>query len=212
MQQIILVAHIAVLGYWLGAELVINSEYRFICYRDDLPFPARDAMMDHLMNVDQHVRYALVLQLMLGVMLMDGAGYIRPGISAWALIFGIAWLALVETVHRLQNTVWGQRLAMMDRGLRYLLMAGLVIFGFSTSAPFWLGLKAFAFAGIIACGVGIRFMLISHFRHWQAMREDGPTAEGHAIIRRIYGRATSILGLLWLFIAVIVYLSLTKLA
>lgn len=58
----ILVFHIAVLGYWLGSELVINSTYRYVSYSRNMPFDERQRLMDHVMVVDQHVRYALVLQ------------------------------------------------------------------------------------------------------------------------------------------------------
>ena len=62
----LLVFHIAVLGYWLGSELVINSTYRHVAWAADMPFEQRDRLMDHVMDADQHVRYALLLQLMLG--------------------------------------------------------------------------------------------------------------------------------------------------
>ena len=63
----LLVAHIAVLGYWLGSELVINHTYRYVSWSAGMPFAERDRLMDHVMDVDQHVRYALVLQLRPGV-------------------------------------------------------------------------------------------------------------------------------------------------
>ena len=36
--HVLLVIHIVVLGYWLGAELVINSTYRYVSYGSDMPF------------------------------------------------------------------------------------------------------------------------------------------------------------------------------
>ena len=83
---------------------MINSTYRLVCYADDMPFAQRDRLMDHVMNVDQHVRYALVLQASLGAMLASSYGYI-PGGSSVVIgtgLFGIAWLAFVEAVHRLR--------------------------------------------------------------------------------------------------------------
>ncbi len=70
--------------------------------------------------------------------------------------------------------------------------------------------KLALFAGVILCGVGIRLALISHFRTWAIMARDGPTDATNAIIRRTYGRATSVLLLLWLFIAAIAVLSVWK--
>jgi hypothetical protein len=50
-----------------------------------LPFAERDRLMDHVMDVDQHVRYALVLQAGLGTMFAAAYGYFPGGTTlAWA--------------------------------------------------------------------------------------------------------------------------------
>lgn len=213
----LIVAHIAVLGYWLGSELVINSTYRYVSYADDMPFAARDRLMDHVMVVDQHVRYALVLQAGLGFTIAALYGYVPGGErTAWcAAIVAIFWLAFVEAVHRSRGRSLGKRLAAVDRGMRYVLMAALVaiavsVIGSQWPMPGWLRLKLGLFAGVMACGVGIRFALIAHFRTWAIMARDGPTETTNAIIRRTYRRATAVLLLLWVFIAAIVIVSVTK--
>jgi hypothetical protein len=216
-EQALLVAHIAVLGYWLGSELVINSTYRYVSYADAMPFAERDRLMEHVMHVDQHVRYALVLQAALGTALAVTNGYIPGGrdVAVGTLIVGALWLGFVEAVHRLRHSGLGRTLATIDRGSRYVLMAALLalaagLIGGAWLIPLWLRWKLAAFAGVMASGVGIRFALIAHFRTWAVMRRDGVTPETNAIIRRTYVAATSILVLLWLFIAVIVALSLWK--
>lgn len=213
----LLVAHITVLGYWLGSELVINSTYRYVCYNDRMPFPERARLMDHVMTVDQHVRYALILQAGLGTALAALYGYI-PGGTALAVAAGILaalWLAYVEVTHRLRKTPTGKKLAAFDRGSRYVLMALLVaiavgLVGGDWPMPLWLRWKLALFAGVMASGVGIRIALISHFRTWAVMAREGPTDETNAIIRRTYLRATSVLLLLWVFITAIVIVSLWK--
>jgi hypothetical protein len=206
----LLVAHIAVLGYWLGSELVINSAYRMICTRDDLPFAARDAMMDHLMDADQHVRIALIAQLALGLMLAASL-FGWPRWLAWlAAVVGVAWWAMVETVHRARKTAFGQRLASLDRGLRYAVMAGLGGLALVLDLPLWLRIKLALFAAVMACGVGIRLALIAHFWVWADMAGQGPTPAGNAAIRAIYRRATAILILLWALIGAIILLSILK--
>ena len=79
LQKTLLVAHIVVLGYWLGADLVINSTYRYVSWSHGMPFAERSRLMDHVMHVDQHVRYALVLQLALGISLAALNGYLPFG-------------------------------------------------------------------------------------------------------------------------------------
>lgn len=211
----LLAAHIAVLGYWLGSEFVINSTYRYVSYSDRMPFPERSRLMEHVMHVDQHVRYALILQASLGPALAALYGYI-PGGNATAIgfgLFGAFWLGFVELVHRLRHTGFGKTLGAIDRGSRYLLMA--VLLGTATSLvgggwpmPLWLRWKLALFAGVIMCGVGIRLALIAHFRTWAVMAREGPTDETNAIIKRTYVRATSVLLLLWVFIAAITVVSI----
>lgn len=213
----LLVAHIAVLGYWLGSELVINSTYRYVCFSNDMAFSERTRLMDHVMHVDQHVRYALALQATIGLMLAAAVGYVPGGelVALTAGVIGVAWLGFVEAVHRFRKMPVGRLLAAIDRASRYVLMALLiaVAFGLVGGAwpfPEWLRWKFALFAGTMACGVGIRIALIAHFKTWEEMSKSGVTPERNAIIRTTYMRATAILVLLWLFIGGIVWLSVAK--
>lgn len=215
--QVLLVAHIAVLGYWLGSEFVINSTYRYVSRADAMPFAERDRLMHHVMDVDQHVRYALVLQAGLGFTLAALYGYVPGGAtSAWAFgAFAALWLGFVEITHRLRMRPTGKRLAAFDRLSRYVFMAllaaiSLGVVGGGWSMPFWLRVKLALFTGVMASGVGIRFALIGHFQTWAVMAREGATDETNAIIRRTYVKATTILIVLWLFIAAIVVISVAK--
>ncbi len=213
----LLTGHIVALGYWLGSELVINSTYRLVCFADDMPFTERDRLMSHVMHVDQHVRYALVLQTSLGTMLSVSYGFVPGGESLVVSIglFGIVWLLFVEAVHRLRERPVGQFLARIDRSSRYVLMGGLLavamgLMGDTWQIPGWLRWKLAAFVGVIACGVGIRFALIDHFCVWGKMAAGDRSPDHNDMIKRTYTRATSILVLLWIFIGAIVVLSVAK--
>ncbi|KKW90718.1 hypothetical protein [Sphingobium chungbukense] len=213
----LLAAHIAVLGYWLGSEFVINSTYRYVSYSDRMPFEERSRLMEHVMHVDQHVRYALVLQASLGPAIAALYGYI-PGGEATAIgfgIFGAFWFGFVELVHRLRHSRIGKTLGAIDRTSRYVLMAVLLgvatgLIGGAWDMPQWLRWKLALFACVMMCGVGIRLALIAHFRTWAIMAREGPTDETNAIIKRTYVRATSVLLLLWVFITAITVVSIWK--
>jgi hypothetical protein len=215
--KVLLVAHIAVLGYWLGSELVINSTYRYVSWSAGMPFAERNRLMDHVMDVDQHVRYALVLQAGLGTLLAALFGHLPGGAAlAWtALAATAAWLLLVELNHRRRGQTAGRRLAALDRGLRYLviaallLLAGLALAG-RIALPAWFGWKLAAFAGVIACGLGIRYALMAFYRTWTEIAREGSSPAREQAIRRTYVEATSVLGLLWAFIAAIVALSVLR--
>lgn len=213
----LLVAHITVLGYWLGSELVINSTYRYVCWGATMPFAERSRLMEHVMHADQHVRYALVLQASLGTALAALYAYLPggPTLAIAAGVAGAAWLGFVEVVHRLRHRPAGKSLAAADRALRYgllllLVLMALGLLGGDWPLPAWLRWKLGLFAGVMACGVGIRLALIDHFRTWAVMAAEGPTDATNAIIRRTYLRATAVLVLLWVFIAAIVVVSVVK--
>ncbi len=210
-QTILLAIHTIVLGYWLGSDLVINSEYRFIVHRSDLPVAARQEMTDHLMVVDQHVRYALVLQAMLGTMLLAGLGLLPAAMGGIALLAGLGWLALVEATHRTRKTPLGQRLAKLDRVVRYGLgLTLLTLAATQADWPVWLRVKLVLFGGVIGCGLLIRFQLIRHFTVWGEVLAQGSTPERESSLRSTYRRATSILACLWLQVFTIAVLAVLK--
>ena len=217
LETVLLVAHITVLGYWLGSEFVINSGYRYVCRTASLPFDERNKLMDHVLNVDQHVRYALILQVGLGSALAALYGFI-PGGSSTATMAGIVtviWLGFVEYIHHDRKNASGAMLGFIDRGIRYGLMAGLALVGITalmaeSDMPNWLAWKLILFAGVIASGVGIRYSIIDFYRTWAKIKEHGSTPENEQSIWHIYKYGTGILIGLWVFIAGIVVLSVWK--
>jgi len=213
--EALLVLHIAVLGYWLGSELVINSTFRFVSRAASMPFAERDRLMDHVMDADQHVRYALVLQAGLGTMLGALYGYFPGGEAlAWgAAVLMVAWLVLVEVTHHRRGSPGGERLAAFDRGLRYLAILAILAIAGSTAAGVvrlagWLAWKLVLFAGVIACGLAIRFWLIRFYRTWVVIGREGSNAAREDEIRTVYARATGVLVLLWVFILALTALSI----
>jgi hypothetical protein len=215
--EILLVAHIVVLGYWLGSEFVINSGYRYVCRAASMPFDERNKLMDHVLDVDQHVRYALVLQIGLGTGLAALYGYI-PGGETSAIMAGVVatgWLIFVEFIHHKRQDPAGVRLGFIDRAIRYILMVGLAAIGIGAlmtqgDMPSWLAWKLILFAGVILSGVGIRYSIIDFYRTWAQIKENGSTPEHEHSIWFIYKYGTGILLGLWIFIAVIAVLSVWK--
>jgi len=215
--DVLLVIHIAVLGYWLGAEFVINSEFRFVCRAASMPFEERKRLMEHVMDVDQHVRYALVLQAGLGTVLSALLGYFSGGATlAWAAgLATVLWLAFVEIVHRLRHRASGRKLAFLDRLVRYVLLAALVVGGLAAvvgalALQAWLAWKLVLFGAVIACGIGIRYCIVQFFGIWRQIEANGSNSPRERAIRKNYAAGTSILGLLWLCIAAITALSVAK--
>ena len=215
--DVLLVAHIVVLGYWLGSEFVINSGYRYVCRAASMPFEERNKLMDHVLDVDQHVRYALVLQLGLGTTLAALYGYIPGGETMASVAAGIAvvWLVFVEFIHHKRKDPIGARLGFIDRSIRYVVMIGLAVVGVgallaTSPLPRWLAWKLILFACVMLCGVGIRYSIIDFYRTWAKIKQDGSTSEHEHSIWHIYKYGTGILIGLWVFIAGITVLSVWK--
>ena len=210
------VLHIIVVGYWLGADLVINSTFRHLCYSQDMAFSQRDRLMDHILNVDQHVRYALLLQLGLGFWLASQRGYLPDGmlpVITTAMVGG--WLLLVEVTHRQRKSPLGLTLAKVDRGLRYLLLISLLLLGLgilsnTIVAPGWLGWKLLLFALVITSGVAIRFQVIKFYQCWQRLRSNPDSQEDNDVIKQVYINSRRILLFLWGCISLMVLLSVGK--
>lgn len=216
-EQFILLAHIIVVGYWLGSEFVINSTYRYVCRSSQMPFDERARLMSHVMDVDQHVRYALVLQATLGTMLAALYGYVPGGatLASVAGILGIIWFAFVEGIHRSRSGPVGNALAAIDRGLRYFAVGALaalfasVAFG-TIFLSSWLAWKLLFFAAVIGCGLLIRLELLKFFRVWKQIADEGSTTERESEIRHLYWTSTLALIYLWMFILLIVTVSFVK--
>ncbi len=169
------------------------------------------------MDVDQHVRYALILQLGSGALIAALLGYlpIHRYLAAGIVGATAAWVFLLEVAHRNRKIPSKRWLTNLDRYLRTVVILALLIvcgsaIGGKINLPLWLIIKLLLFAGVIACGLGIRQALIRFYERWRIIEAEGSTDEHERQIRKIYNVATSILVLLWLFIGSIVILSIAK--
>jgi hypothetical protein len=217
LHPLLLTLHIIVLGYWLGSELVINSNYRHVTLATEMAHQDRFRLMAHVLDVDQHVRYALVLQASLGTALAASLGMVPGGDAAVvaALGVGVLWLGFVELVHRKRRRPGGALLARIDRGSRLVLVALLLalaagLLGSNWPLPLWLRIKLGLFAGVMLCGIGIRVALKASNPLWAAMADAAPSPAANAALKSSYWQATRILLLLWVFIAGIGWLSVTR--
>ena len=206
--------HVLVLGCWLGAELLVNSIFRYAVLTVEIPFAERDRMLTQVIKINQLVRYAMILLLATGLCLASLLGYL-PFDFGWVLMFGLAWMLLIYLGHLLSARKAGRILKMIERDLRLIVIGVLVIvsgLGVLGEAylPFWLAVKLFFFAGVIACGLGIRFVLLRLFTVWQRMRQQGATPSDGMASRKIYFQATAVLILLWVLVAAISVLSVFK--
>ena len=87
-------AHVWVMGYWIGSDLVVNALTFYTARSTALPGAERRRQWDFLMDVDQHPRNALILSVPLGLTLAAWSGLLPLGSAAvlalW--ILSLLWI------------------------------------------------------------------------------------------------------------------------
>ncbi|NBU25436.1 MAG: hypothetical protein EBS39_07425 [Gammaproteobacteria bacterium] len=202
-------AHVLVMGYWLGSELVINALTHYIARSRSLPAAERMRLWDFLLDVDQHVRNALILSVPLGFTLASFLGLVPLGaVGLAALWAGSAlWFWFMWLVHWRRKAPEGRILAAWDWRLRYLLIAlaaGSALWSLATGWPLpatWLALKVLLFAGVMVCGIAVRHYIREAYRGpLPAIAEDRATDADEALFRRLMVKATWALVVLWVLL------------
>ncbi len=165
-------AHVLVMGYWLGSELVINALTHYITRAKSLPSDERMKLWDFLLDVDQHVRNAMIMSVPLGFTLGWMLGLVPIG-GAWMALLWIAsalWFWFMWLVHWRRKSPEGPALAKWDWRIRYVLIgvfAGTGVWSLFAGWPYptrWLAWKVLLFAGAIVCGIFVRFYIKQAYR------------------------------------------------
>ena len=207
--SLVLWAHVLVMGYWLGSELVINALSHYCGRATWLTGKQRMDLWDFVLDVDQHVRNAMIMSVPLGLSLAAWMG-LSPLTGGWlALVWvlSIAWFTLMWATHLQRKTPLGPKLASWDWRVRYVLIA---VFGISglvslaTGWPFtskWLALKIFLIAPAIACGLGVRYYIrMAYQKALPAIANDTAGPEENAIFKMTIVRGTWVLVGLWVIL------------
>ncbi len=207
--SLVLWAHVLVMGYWLGSELVINALSHYVTRATALSGEERQRLWDFTLDVDQHVRNAMIMSVPLGFSLAAWMG-LSPITGGWLALLWVAstaWFALMWATHLKRSTPFGARLAAWDWGVRYVLIAVFLVFGLMsllTGWPFpakWLSLKILLIAPAIACGLGVRhYIRVAYAKALPAIFSGKAGAAENAIFQMTVVRATWVLVGLWVIL------------
>jgi len=216
--DILLWLHVLVMGYWIGSDLVINALTHYVARADGLPPAERKRLWDFLMHVDQHPRNALILSVPLGFTLAAQIGLLQLDNAALTMLWlaSAAWFAQMWITHWKREDGGGASLAKWDWRIRYILIAAFVFMGVQsllTGSPLaapWLAWKAILFAGVMACGIGIRHFIRRCYPAWPRIWDGRGTPDDEAAVRKALMQATYVLWLLWAQLFVIGWLGVTK--
>jgi len=207
--SLVLWAHVLVMGYWLGSELVINALTHYIARTTSLSGVERMRLWDFLLDVDQHVRNAMIMSVPLGFTLAAMLGLVPiEGVAMWALwVASALWFWFMWLVHWRRKAPEAAMLARWDWWIRYVLLAffaASALWSLFTGWPYpthWLALKVLLFAGGMVCGIFVRHYIREAYRSAiPAIAADRATAADNEEFRSLMVKATWALVVLWVLL------------
>jgi hypothetical protein len=217
--ELLILIHILLLVYWLGADLGVFYSAGFLT-KPTLSLETRRTVMKILHFIDLFPRMALVLMLPVGATLALSGGYatLPLGWRAPTLVIvwvaAIAWFALVVKLYGRPAA----GLMRIDYTVRYAVIAGLIALAVSSLTGHgpvvpgagWLAAKLIIFAGIIICGLGIRVTFKPFAAAFGQMVKHGSTPEIEAAMKTAHRRVRPIVLILWAALVVEAFLGLSK--
>ena len=211
-------AHVAVWGYWIGSDLVVNQLTHYLTHAERMPGPERNRLWKFLLDVDQHPRNALIISLPLGLTLAAVLGLIPLGTAGLLFVWSasVGWFWFMWHVHLRGNTARGATLRAWDIRIRYGVIAvALLTGGWSLAiggpiASGWLAAKLVLFAGVVAAGIGIRYYIQQFLQTWPTIITVGSTPARELAIRQAMRRGTVVLMVLHLMLVMTAYLGHAK--
>jgi uncharacterized membrane protein len=207
--------HILAFVLWLGADLGVYHAARYVA-DGSLATDERLRFLKLLMALDMYPRSMLILMLPLGFQLASNLALIRVPDGAIALfwLIGLAWFGLMWAVHSAGSTPGGRVLKAIDLGLRWVVLALLLVAGLwslATGRPItepWLAIKLICFAGVIGLGLLLRGSVADWMRGFALLATDKP--KGDTIIADARLIASRYALTLWGLLVVMGYLGTMK--
>ncbi|MFZ9708757.1 MAG: hypothetical protein ACO3CV_03850 [Steroidobacteraceae bacterium] len=202
-------AHVLVMGYWLGSELVINALTHYVARTTSLSGAERMRLWNFLLDVDQHVRNAMIFSVPLGFTLAAQLGLITlDGLQMGLLwVLSALWFWLMWMTHWRRQSATGVIWARWDWGVRYVLIALFAVSGtwsLISGWPYpthWLALKVLLFACAMICGLFVRHYIREAYRSaLPAIAADRASAADNAEFRQLMRKGTGALVVLWILL------------
>ena len=208
----------AVIGYYLGSDFVVNQMTFYLIASKDVTPEVRTRMRRFQLLRDQHPRMGLILFIASGLTLETWQGFttIPASFLPWLWIICALWLANIWAGFLLagspvsDNTL-GKRLVQIDLYWRYIVVAVMYVIaiqslmGNGPFVPMWLGVKYVLLATLMAGGVLMRLSSRPLTAAWGDYAADGDKDVFEAVISRVQYRNIYLNWGLWtLFTAMIV--------
>ena len=160
---LLVVLHVVLFAYWLGADFGVFTCSRYIV-RPDLPLAERERFLEALLAIDIMPRTAIVLLPFVGLQMASMRGSIDLSsatlVVAWSV--GFVWLAVVWMAYLKTREPTGPFWQRIDVSWRVVLIVILWVLGVSSllrGAPFtakWIAVKLLVYAALLMVGLYLR--------------------------------------------------------
>lgn len=214
--DVVLVLHVLLLVYWLGADLGVFYASRFLL-KPALSAEARLTAARIMHGCDTGPRVAMPLMLPVGLTLADRLGLSPVGGAALAAawVLGVGWALLALALHLRAASV-PRLLRYVDTAIRVGVATAMVGWGAWSLATDrglltdWLPLKAIAYGAAVACGLGIRAGLPRFDAAFGELLASGSTPEVEARLRSGLRRVEPFVYGIWVSVAAAAVMGLLK--
>jgi hypothetical protein len=215
--QLWLFAHVLMFVYWLGADLGVFT-LALALRNPKYSVEQRELLMRMSLLIDLTPRAAMALIAPVGLILAERMGLVVvPGwLTAVIWVAAIVWIGGEIVAFRNMGTALMVRIYMGTGTLFVIVFLSCIWMGWqslSTGAPFatgWLGLKVLLF-GLIFLVSSLMALFYAPIEGIMAeMREQGATAELEARLCTQVNRGAAVTVLLFLLLASMAFLGLTK--
>lgn len=213
-----LALHCAVIGYYMGSDLVVNQTTWYFIRSAANPVRERARQLRFLLLCDQHPRTGLVLFIATGYALEAGDGLWpthSPSVPV-VLALCVVWLLNTWVSFLLENRPLGRRLVAIDVAWRLAVALVFValgvgsLLGYGPIAERWMAMKYLLLGALIGGGVSIRFFVRELKAAWPEFIRQGSTPAFEATVHRTLASASYVNWALWALFLSMAWLSVTR--
>ena len=217
LDNLLLLIHILLLVYWLGADLAVFYATRFVT-RPELSTESRALVTRIVRALDLAPRLSMVLILPTGISLSALGGHLSISALAMTLVwlFGLAWAGIVLAGYLGGDRKSGRALNRLDlylRGVVIVLVGGTGVASLTGTGPWlseWVAAKAVIYSGLVLCSLLIRLVLRAYAPAFRLVVERGSRRELERLIDRAVGRSRPLVLLVWVGLLAAAWLGLAQ--
>jgi hypothetical protein len=199
------IAFIAIAGYYMGADLVVNQMTWAFIDAKQVGFAERNRQWRFLLLCDQHPRIGLILFVALSLTIEIQQGLWPLSVDTLPLIWlgAAVWYFCIWMWYWAPQSKADRILTTLDLYWRYLFSFGIAglslisLFGDGPMRETWQAVKWLLVSALVGGGLIIRYRIIDVFKLWPDYEKNGSTPAFEAKLGSALAQASYVNWLLW---------------